>query len=133
VCERLSARFEAGYEFRRMLTAPDMMTVEVGDNLLTRYGSGFVTMSAAPVVAVGADAGDEADAETKGPVIDLSAYDFDALHEDAALAGSRRRDRPRAGPRLCLISLDGRGHGYILASVNSRAALASRRMIGTEV
>jgi hypothetical protein len=65
--------------------------------------------------------------------MDLRACVFDAFHEDAALGLRRRRDRTRSGPRLCLTRLDERGHGYILASVNGRVGLASRRMIGTEV
>jgi hypothetical protein len=47
-----------------------------------------------------------------------------------ALSG---RDRMRERPRLRLVRLDGRGHCYILASANGRVALASRRVIGTEV
>ena len=43
------------------------------------------------------------------------------------------RDRMRERPRLRLMRLDGRGHGHILASANGRVALASRRVIGTEV
>jgi hypothetical protein len=91
-------------------------------------------MSASPVVAIGVDASDKAAAEAKSPRMDLSAYVFDALHEDAALVLCRGRDRTCAGPRLCLMRLDGRGHGYILtSSVGSRVALASGRAIGTEV
>jgi hypothetical protein len=65
--------------------------------------------------------------------MDFPACVFDAFHEDAALGLRRRRDRTRSGPRFRLARLDERGHGYILASVNGRVALASRRMIGTEV
>jgi|GEM_PF-6683732 len=65
--------------------------------------------------------------------MDLSAYVFDILHEDAALVLCRGRARTDAGSRLCLIRLDGRGHGYILTSVNGRVALASRGAIGAEV
>jgi len=78
------------------------------------------------------DAGDKAAAEAKGPGMDFSADVFDDLHEDAALVLRRGRDRTRAGPRLCLTRLDERGHGYILTSVGSRVALASRRAIGPE-
>jgi len=64
--------------------------------------------------------------------MDLAACVFDAFHEDAALGLRRRRDRTRSGLRFCLTRLDERGHGYILALVNRRVALASRRMIGRE-
>jgi hypothetical protein len=43
------------------------------------------------------------------------------------------RDRTRERQRLRLVRLDGRGHGYILASANGCVALAPRRVIGTEV
>jgi hypothetical protein len=65
--------------------------------------------------------------------MDLSAYVFDALPEDARLLLCRGHDRTRAGRRFCLTPLDERGHGYILTSVNGRVALASRRAIGAEV
>jgi hypothetical protein len=92
-----------------------------------------VTMSAPPVVAIGVGASDKAAAEVKGPGMDLSSYVFDAFHEDSTVVLCRGRDTARASRRLCLIPLEGRGYGYILTSVGSRVALASRRVIGTEV
>jgi signal transduction histidine kinase len=56
--------------------------------------------------------------------MDLSAYVFDALHDDATLVLCRDRHRTRAGPRLCLTRFEESGHGYTLTSVRSRVALA---------
>jgi hypothetical protein len=61
--------------------------------------------------------------------MDLSAYVFDPIHEDATLVLCWGCYRTRAGPRLRLMRLDGRGHGYIFTSVGSRVALASCRAI----
>jgi hypothetical protein len=58
--------------------------------------------------------------------MDFSADVFHARHEEAALIPCRGRDQTHAGARLCLVRLDGRGHGSILTSVGSRVALASR-------
>jgi hypothetical protein len=65
--------------------------------------------------------------------MDLSVDVFDALHEDAALVLCRGHNRTCAGPRLRLTRLNEKGRGYILTSIGSGVALASRRVIGTEV
>jgi hypothetical protein len=75
------------------------------------------------VVAIGVDAGDKPAAESKDPLMDLSAY---IIHEDTKLVLSRGRHGKRASPRC----LDERDHGYILASVGRRAALTARTGIG---
>jgi len=116
-----------------MLTRRIWGPVGASDDLQARYGSDPVTISAVALGGDRVDGSDKTAAEAKGPRMDLPACVFDAFHEDAALGLRRRRDRTRSGPRLYLTRLDERGHGYILASVNGRVALASRRMIGTEV
>jgi hypothetical protein len=96
-------------------------------------GSEPVKVSASPVVAIGADAGDKTGAETKGLGMDFSADVFYPLDEDATFVLYRGRDRTRAGPHLCPTRLDESGYGYLLTSVGSRVALASRKAIGTEM
>ena len=78
-------------------------------------------------------ASDTAVAEAKGPRMDLAAYVFDALPKDAALVLCRGATECVRAHVLCLRRLDGRRHGYILTSVGSSVALASRRAIGTKV
>ena len=82
-----------------------------------------------PAPAIGVDASDQAAAEAKDAGMDPSACVFDTFHQIPC----RGRDRTRAAPHLCLTHVDERGHDYVLASVGSRVALASRRAIGTEV
>jgi hypothetical protein len=80
------------------------------------------------------DADDPAATQAKGPVMELSACVFDAPHEDAVLVPCRRElDQTRAAPPLCLTRLDGRSHSYIPTPVGSRVAVASCRVIETEV
>jgi len=118
---------------RQNAYAVNLGPVGASDDLQARYGSDPVTISAVARGGDRVDAGDKTAAEAKGARMDLPACVFDAFHEDAALCLRRRSDRTRSGPRSCLTRLDESGHGYILASVNRRAAPASCRMIGREV
>lgn len=81
-------------------------------------------------MAIGSDAGDRAAAEAKGPRMDLSAYIFDALDEDAVVG-------PLPGPRAsrcgtAVISLIHSRGGVAVTFPHASAAvlaLASRSAI----
>jgi hypothetical protein len=126
-------RLAGGARIRHNAYVVDLVPVSGGDDSATRCGSEPVTISAWPVATIGVDASGRAVAEAKGPGMELSAYVFDTLHEDARSVLGRGRDRTRAGPRLMSHSSRREWPGYILTSIAACIALACHRAMGTQV